>query len=82
MRCLDDLQICSSDVFFINNPDLILGLKPDPDLKKKKINNFGSTTLFGAFSPQGHQYGTSYLVSPGFALDREYPESKVYQFTR
>ncbi len=34
LRCLDDLQICSSNVFFINNPDPELRLKPDPDPKK------------------------------------------------
>ncbi len=37
-------MICSSNVFFINNPDPELRLKLDP--KKKKIyNNFGSSTL-------------------------------------
>jgi hypothetical protein len=40
LRCSDDLQFCSSNVFFINNLDPELGLKPDPE----KIN-FGSTTL-------------------------------------
>jgi hypothetical protein len=38
LRCLDDLQICSSNVFFINNPnpdpDKKLKLKPDPDPNK------------------------------------------------
>jgi hypothetical protein len=37
-RWLDDLHICSSNVFFINNPDPepnpTLRLKPDPDNKK------------------------------------------------
>jgi hypothetical protein len=37
-------MICSSNVFFINNPDPNLDPDTDPDLKgKKKI--FGSTTL-------------------------------------
>jgi hypothetical protein len=42
LRCLFDLQICSSNVFFINNPDpdTKLRLKADP-----KKNHFGSTTL-------------------------------------
>jgi hypothetical protein len=41
LLCLDDLQICNSNVFFINNPNLIpkLGLHLVP----KK--SFGSTTL-------------------------------------
>jgi hypothetical protein len=37
-------MICSSNVFFINNPDPKLRLTPDPK-KKKNYNNFGSTTL-------------------------------------
>jgi hypothetical protein len=40
LRCLDDLQIYSSNVFFINNPDPKLKLNPH-----RKNNNFGSTTL-------------------------------------
>jgi hypothetical protein len=45
-------MICSSNVFFINNPDPEpnsdpnLRLKPDPDMNlDPKKNNFGSTTL-------------------------------------
>jgi hypothetical protein len=40
LRCLDDPQICSSNVFFINNQDPKLRLNPH-----QKHNNFGSTTL-------------------------------------
>jgi hypothetical protein len=44
LRCLDDLQLCSSNVFFIDNPDPDpkLRLKPDPnpDLKNR-IHNTG-----------------------------------------
>ncbi len=39
---LDDLQICSSNVFFINNPYPKLRWKPDQDTDPEK-NNFGST---------------------------------------
>jgi hypothetical protein len=45
----DVQMICSSNVVFINNPDLNLKfrLKPDPNQvkKKKNNNNFRSTTL-------------------------------------
>jgi hypothetical protein len=36
LRCLDDLQICSSKVFFKDNPDSDpkLRLKPDPNPEK------------------------------------------------
>jgi hypothetical protein len=46
-------MICRSNVFFINNPDPELRLKPDPDpifLFFLFINNFGSTTLVSASS--------------------------------
>jgi hypothetical protein len=38
-------MICSSNVFFINNPGPELRLKLDPDPKKKINNNFGCPTL-------------------------------------
>jgi hypothetical protein len=46
LLCLNDLQICSSNVFFINNPDPDpkLRLKPDPNPEKNNYY-FGSTTL-------------------------------------
>ncbi len=37
-------MILSSNIFFINNPDPKLRLKPDPN-QDPKINNLGSTTL-------------------------------------
>jgi hypothetical protein len=44
-------MICSSNVFFINNPDLDpypkLWLKPDPDPKKRQ-QFVGSTTLLSS----------------------------------
>jgi hypothetical protein len=43
LRCLDDLQILSSNVYFINSPD------PDPKLRLQldpgETNYFGFTTL-------------------------------------
>jgi hypothetical protein len=40
LRCLDDLQICSSNVFFINDPNPELGLQLDPDTgEEKKISD-------------------------------------------
>jgi hypothetical protein len=37
MRCLNDLQICSSNVFFINNSDPDPKLRAKPDQGPKKI---------------------------------------------
>jgi hypothetical protein len=46
LRCLDDLQSCSSKVFFTGNldPDPKLSLQSDPEKK----SFFGSTTLVSA----------------------------------
>jgi hypothetical protein len=47
LQCLDDLQICSSNVFFINNPDPESRLKIDPDPKNKnnRIHNTAPTVF-------------------------------------
>jgi hypothetical protein len=51
-------MICSSNVFFINNPDpnpdQKLRLKPDPD-KNNNNNNFGSTTLLAKYGTPSSQ---------------------------
>ncbi len=53
LQVLDDLQICSSNVFFRNNPDLELNPDPklrlsDPDPKKKKNSDVNCKTTNGS----------------------------------